>query len=88
MSEAVKKALEAAAMQPCADTNDRCLCREKGALDRDMCGGYLPDAAAIIAAFFENLGPAALDSVPDVGFMDATACRNAWLKMVKEARDA
>lgn len=45
-------------------------------------------AAAAIVAFLENLGPDVLDSMPDVGFMDATACRNAWLKMVQEARDA
>jgi hypothetical protein len=42
-------------------------------------------AAAAIAAFLEALPNEMLDTVPDVGYMDAVACRNAWLAAVRRA---
>jgi hypothetical protein len=42
-------------------------------------------AAATITTFLQDLPPAALDTVPGVGYLDAVACRNAWLRAVEEA---
>lgn len=41
--------------------------------------------AESIAAFLRALPDAALDTVPDVGYMDACACRNAWAAAVERA---
>ena len=60
MSDPIKAALEVAAMLPCREANDRCLCHEAGALDMDTCGNELPDIAAAIAAFLDAIDPAGL----------------------------
>ncbi len=42
-------------------------------------------AAAAIAAFLEAMPVEMLDTVPDVGYMNAVACRIAWLAAVRRA---
>jgi hypothetical protein len=81
----IRAALEAAAQAMCreakscrGDCGDRCAWREPD-VSMPAC------AAAAIAAFLQDLPPAALDTVPGVGYLDAVACRNAWLRAVEQA---
>lgn len=39
----------------------------------------------LLIAFLRALPDDALDAVPNVGYLDAVACRNAWARAVAEA---
>lgn len=76
MDDAIKRALEVAAEATCKARNYGC---------GGECSQCRVSSAAAIAAFLEALPNEMLDTVPDVGYMDAVACRNAWLAAVRRA---
>ncbi len=86
MDEAIRKALKVAgkaARQKMAHDPNSCVLM--AACGMAPCACANATASAAIAAFLEAIPVEMLDTVPDVGYMDAVACRNAWLAAVRRA---
>ncbi len=81
--DAIKRALEVAKKRLCM-CDGECFETRHGMMN-GPCEADMHATAAAIAAFLEALPNEMLDTVPDVGYMDAVACRNAWLAAVRRA---